>query len=217
MRQLERGAGARRSSAGRQLAAQGGIEGREDQREGLLPVALKYPDYGLGVPPTRAKPHLRPPCASSRLSWIPPGLGPLYQAPLAHYRSSTSEPVMLNFNTGQVYLNLKKICSFAEKFPRLQFPARAPRGGVLLGPFGAAKSAPRGTYTHCYHDPGQIAENEAGLAASYRSEPAAAHGGAGCLQVGKIVAHPDHPAPGVALGHYGLWLAELEGPKGAFR
>jgi len=35
MRQLERGAGARRSSAGRQLAAQGGIEGREDQREGL--------------------------------------------------------------------------------------------------------------------------------------------------------------------------------------
>ena len=77
---------------------------------------------------------------------------------------------MLNFNTGQVYLNLKKNCSFAEKFPRLQFPARAPWGGVLLGPFGAAKSAPRGTYTHCYHDPGQIAENEAGLAASYRSE-----------------------------------------------
>ena len=50
---------------------------------------------------------------------------------------------MLNFNAGQVDLKLKKICSFAEEFPRLQFPARDPRGGVLLASFGAAKSAPR--------------------------------------------------------------------------
>ena len=49
----------------------------------------------------------------------------------------------MNFNAGQVDLKLKKLWSFAEEFPRLQFPARDPRGGVLLASFGAAKSAPR--------------------------------------------------------------------------
>ena len=97
--------------------------------------------------------------------------------------------------------------------PAAAIPRTGPAGRRAFGVLRCREVGPAGAYTHRYHDPGQIVEIGAGLAASYRSEPTAAHGGAGCLPVSQIVAHPDHPAPGVALGHYRLWLAELEGPK----